>query len=229
MTTPIVLLHGLGGSPAAWGRVRPLLDGDVIAPKLAGDSIEADADRVAEVVSAPAIVVGHSRGGLVATALAERHPELVKRLVLVNATPTRDSRISATGLSERILEIPLVGEVIWRNLPTAVVAKGLASAFAPGTPVPGQFVRDLQATRLTTFLSATRAIDAYLETSPLGARLTALSQPTQIIYGTADQRVDPAAFGALAGIDGVTVTSLPSVGHTPIWERPEAVAAAIMA
>ncbi|ORA28282.1 hypothetical protein BST13_28750 [Mycobacterium aquaticum] len=54
-----------------------------------------------------------------------------------------------------------------------------------------------------------------------------LAQPVHFIYGARDQRVDPAAFATLGEVCGIKVTALAEVGHTPIWDQPEAVAAAI--
>lgn len=86
---PVVLVHGLGRSLADWAAVAPLLAArhrvvalDVRGHGASGDgpwSWEAAVDDVAAVarhfaLPAPA-VVGHSLGGLIAAAWAERHPE----------------------------------------------------------------------------------------------------------------------------------------------------------
>jgi pimeloyl-ACP methyl ester carboxylesterase len=75
----VVLIHGLGGSHHTWDRVLPLIEphARVHAFDLSGsDSIEQDADQAAELVPGPVVLVGHSRGGLVVTAIAERQPDL---------------------------------------------------------------------------------------------------------------------------------------------------------
>ena len=98
---PTVLVHGLGGSASNWVELAPLLAQKrrVIAPDLPGHGrsealaavagLDAFADRVAAVVAAeraaPAPVVGHSLGGLVALRLALRHPHLVDSLVLAGS------------------------------------------------------------------------------------------------------------------------------------------------
>ncbi|MFE9790017.1 alpha/beta fold hydrolase [Nocardia salmonicida] len=232
MTAPIVLLHGLGCSPAAWDRIRPILQtrGRAVAsPALASPAtVERDADFVAASLGAvPAIVVGHSRGGLVATALAERHPRLVDRLVLVNTPATAQSRMSARASSERLLGVPGLGHIAWRTMTPGMASRGMASAFAPGFPTPAQFVRDLRATRLETFLSATRAIDTYLATRPLWDRLADLNCPIDVVAGQLDQRIDPASYLESAAMPNVRLTVLPRAGHTPIWEDPEAVTTVI--
>lgn len=230
----VVLLHGLGSSPGAWARVVPLLSSHadrIVVPRLVpSTTIEDEARQVAVGLEQqrPCVLVGHSMGGLVATALAEQYPHLVERLILINTPPTTQSRISARSASERLLRLPALGPALWRAMPDSFVAKGLASAFAPGFAVPEIFVRDLRATGLTTFLHSTDAIDTYLHHQALPGRLTTLACPTHILFGLRDQRVDPTSADAFRAVPHAIVTTLPDAGHTPPWEVPSAVATAIL-
>ena len=100
-STPQLLVHGLGGSAANWiDVIAPLAaHGPVVALDLPGfgHTRLVDSDRltvpghvsfVRRVLDAlgweSATVHGNSMGGLVATHLAARHPDLVERLVLVS-------------------------------------------------------------------------------------------------------------------------------------------------
>ena len=92
----LVLLHGLGGDRAFWAAETRQLSGDfqVIALDLRGSgptpvtddghSMATLADDVGAVLDAAGIesahIVGFSMGGLVAQALAARHPQRVDRL-----------------------------------------------------------------------------------------------------------------------------------------------------
>ncbi|MBA3428558.1 MAG: alpha/beta fold hydrolase [Actinobacteria bacterium] len=97
--SPVILLHGLGGSSSNW---IELLGGAaerfrVLAPDLPGHGrsarlparagVTAFADAVAALLehehATPALVVGHSFGGLVGLRLAHRRPDLVRGLLLV--------------------------------------------------------------------------------------------------------------------------------------------------
>lgn len=229
--TQVVLVHGLGGSSRSWERVVPLLEDrfDVTAVDLPRDaeSIEDMADAVAGAEVDAAVVAGHSMGGLVAVALAERMPAAVAGLVLVDSPPTYESRLTARGGAERLIRVPVVGQALWRVAGEGRLRKGLESAFAPGFAVPDVFVSDMRATPWRTFVRATTAVDDYVAERPLAARLGALPASATVLFGEEDRRVDPASLRGYDGVPGVEVARLPGVGHTPPWEAPEAVAEAI--
>ena len=102
----ILAVHGITSSHKAWAPLaRHLPDVRIIAPDLRGRGgsrslpgpygMARHADDVAALLDElgvqPCVVVGHSMGGFVAVALADRHPSLVSRLVLVDgglALPT---------------------------------------------------------------------------------------------------------------------------------------------
>ena len=88
----VVLVHGSGGSPAAWDRVMPLLDGlgvPNVAVQLASGLPESALDDVATLRSVldecvgPVVLAAHSGGGMVVTEVGT-HPS-VKRLVYLDA------------------------------------------------------------------------------------------------------------------------------------------------
>ena len=99
---PIVLLHGLGGFGAEWGRVIPHLVGGhgVVVPDLPGhgrsgvpaDRLDAGAvvawlhDLIAQTCAEPPTLVGHSMGGGIAARFAAEHGDQVRRIVLVDST-----------------------------------------------------------------------------------------------------------------------------------------------
>ena len=104
---PLVLLHGGLGSGEMFGPVLPTLSAEhqVILPDLQGHGRTADLDRPLDIrLMADDIaglirhleldradVVGYSLGGGVALQLAVRHPELVRRLVVVSAHARRNA------------------------------------------------------------------------------------------------------------------------------------------
>jgi glycerol-3-phosphate dehydrogenase len=103
--TPVVCVHGLGGSHVNWLATAPLLarSSRVFAPDLAGfgrtppagrsSSVEANRallDRfLGEVVRAPAVLVGNSMGGLISLLQAAERPQTVAGLVLLDPAQPR--------------------------------------------------------------------------------------------------------------------------------------------
>jgi pimeloyl-ACP methyl ester carboxylesterase len=208
----VVLIHGLGGSHHTWDAVLPLIEqyARVYALNLAGsDSIEQDADLAAELIPERALLVGHSRGGLVATAIAERHGHLARRLILLCTRWARQSRLTANRTVERTLAVPGIGSLMWTAATDAQRHRALRTAFAPDTPIPDQFVADLRATGRRRFVAASRAIDAYLAKAPLPMRLAASSVPAELIFGQYDARIAPPPSSTFPH------TLLAGVGHTP--------------
>ncbi len=228
MTGNVVLIHGLGGGPGTWSRVSELLDGSqVLTPQLSGTTtIEEDALDVARQMRAAgmasATVVGHSRGGLVATALAERCAPMVQRLVLVSTPPTTASRLTARGAGERLLRVPVVGPLAWKLLPASALRRGLGTAFAPSKNVPDFAVDDLLATGRGRLVANGDAIDHYLEGADLSERLAAVRCDVDLVYGLDDRRVDSNAM-ALSARD-CRAYPLEHEGHGAPWSSAGAVA-----
>ena len=235
----LVLVHGLGASGRVLERVAPLLAARfrVIVPDLPGSgetggeptTIEGMARAVLVVVDAQEFVAaGHSMGGLVATALAELEPDRVTRLVLVNAPPTYESRTAARGRGERILKLPIIGDLLWNRMSDEQVKATLRSAFAPGHDVDDVFVEDLKRTTRAAFTGSSSAIDDYLRRRALPQRVAALTQQAFVIFGERDGRVDPASLDGYGPIANATVATIPEAGHTPVWEAPERTAELIL-
>ena len=97
--SPMILLHGVGASALSWARIaRSLLReaGRIWMPDLPGhgfsgapgrwtlDGLFEDLERqLTREISEPVVLVGHSLGAMMAVRFTVRHPELVRRLVLV--------------------------------------------------------------------------------------------------------------------------------------------------
>ncbi|WP_278266231.1 alpha/beta hydrolase [Nocardia sp. AG03] len=226
----VVLVHGLASSFRVWDRVVPRLRSTarVLAVELeSAHSIGADADDVAALLDTKAVIVGHSRGALVATALAERHPELVAALVLLCPPWSRESRLSAHAPFERALAVPGLGDALWAAASTERRRAAQQNAFAPHVPVPDQFVTDARARGRRDFVRSSRAIDTYLGSRPLAERLRHLAVPVEVVFGELDARVARPG-GEFATRHRTRVTELRGVGHTPPWESPDVIADLIL-
>ncbi|TNF88564.1 MAG: alpha/beta fold hydrolase [Gammaproteobacteria bacterium] len=85
-----ILVHGLGHGGWCWERTKSELEArghEVVAPDLPLTSLTEDADTVARLVEAhsPAVVVGHSYGGLVISIAAARTTGKISHLVYLAA------------------------------------------------------------------------------------------------------------------------------------------------
>jgi pimeloyl-ACP methyl ester carboxylesterase len=228
----VVLLHGLASSHRIWERVIPLLGEDCVplAPDLiGGQPVETEAAAVIERLDRPAVVAGHSLGGLVATAVAEARLDLVRRLVLVNSPPTTASRLSANSGLERVMKLPLLGRLLWALASDDQLRRGARSGVAPGAPVSDVLVEDVRATSYSAFAGSTRAVDAYLAARSLHDRVGALPITVDVVFGLEDRRVARSSLDGYDRLGNVTVTRVAGVGHSPPLEAPQAVADVLIA
>ncbi|MFC9969470.1 alpha/beta fold hydrolase [Spirillospora sp. NPDC127200] len=86
--TTYVLVHGAWHGAWAWERVVPLLDAPAVVPELAGGDVGLTdhADQIVTALKAvedEVVLVGHSYAGLVVRQAADRLPDRVRRIVLV--------------------------------------------------------------------------------------------------------------------------------------------------
>ncbi|WP_124392417.1 alpha/beta fold hydrolase [Rhodococcus wratislaviensis] len=111
---PVVLYGGLGGNWFDWDDVVELLSGTCLVVRIdrpgyglsppSGErpSARGEADRIADVLDAlrvttPAVLVGHSLGGIYVEAFARLHPERTGGVILLDATVTiRPHRVIPT-------------------------------------------------------------------------------------------------------------------------------------
>lgn len=119
-----ILIHGAAHGGWCWHKVEPLLRAaghKVIAPDLLGLGADTTpvsdlslarwTDQVAALVEAqpePVILVGHSRGGLTISEVAERLPERVSRVVYLTAFLLADGQTlhDVAAEDERAMVIP---------------------------------------------------------------------------------------------------------------------------
>ena len=125
---PIVLLHGWGLNSAVW---QPLLDnlsteftdafhiitidlpgfGANINQKVSPYSLANVCQQIMNTVEQPAIYLGWSLGGLVATEMALTHPEKVLGLITVASSPR-----FLEQRSEEIIEDKVVNQLVWPGI-----------------------------------------------------------------------------------------------------------------
>jgi pimeloyl-ACP methyl ester carboxylesterase len=202
-----------------------------------GYSMEDQAGLVAEALNRlsveGAVVVGHSLGGTIATALAEQSSELVDRVVDVDQAP--DDSFADVSLLARLAYVPVLGQLMNRITPDFVIKDGYGQAFAPGYDIdsgfedPDQVVEDLRAMTYTSFDEVPSAEHDYSGEIPLDERLAAAAVPLLVIFGSEDQVYDAEeAIAAFEDVPGVRTAMIEGVGHSPNIENPEQTARLII-
>jgi pimeloyl-ACP methyl ester carboxylesterase len=236
---PIVLLHGFGASLHWWDRMVPLLAerhrviridllgfGGSEKPK-SGYSMEDQGRLVAlalgRLQAQGAVVVGHSMGFDVATALASESSELVDRLVDIDDAP--GPSFQRERLLAQLSFTPVIGQALRLIAPDFAIKDGYEPAFAPGYDLgdfSDQVVDDYRAMTYTSFDRSDAEADDYRNELPLDDRVRSAAVPLLVIFGEHDQFYDDAGAAAEAyrDVPGARITIIPGVGHSPNVESP---------
>jgi pimeloyl-ACP methyl ester carboxylesterase len=235
----IVLLHGYACSLRWWDRVAPELANRglrVIRFDLLGHGgsemprdgygMDNQAHLIAEALEKlrvrRAVVVGHSMGGTVASALVEQEPRLVRKLAVID-TPPRDGFVDSS-LLRQTSTWPVVGELARRFTPDPVIKAGLDPAFADDVDVPDQFVDDLDGMTFSAYDKSAAESQDFLEDRPNSERVQDARVPLLVIFGAEDEIVEPeAADRWKKDVPRARVVKMGGVGHSPHWERPREV------
>ena len=242
----LVLIHGLAASTRWWDQLVPMLastyrvvrvdllgHGRSAKPAGGGYAMPEQAARVGAALDQlgvrRAVVVGHSTGGMVATALAEQRRDLVTALALIDTGPRADAFIS-NGLVGQLMFTPVVGPLLWRLRTDGLIRQAASTAVSrPGSTVPQELVDDVRGMTYHAFTATSRASDDYLRQRPLPERLTPLGKPLLVIFGSDDRRWQSSSAADYRAVPGATVELLPGVGHSPILEDPPRTAATLLA
>ncbi|MFB7653254.1 MULTISPECIES: alpha/beta fold hydrolase [unclassified Streptomyces] len=235
---PLLLVHGTGASGASWGPVIPALaarhhvvrvdlPGCGQSPPAQSYDVPAQADRVAALLDDLGLrsvtVAGHSSGGYVATALAERRPDLVGAVALVSTGPDMDA-FRTQPLVLRLLLGPPFGPLLWSRRTDAMIRKGIGATAARPVDVPDEMIGDLRNTSYRAFRTLSRRNIAYLTERTVPERLAALRLPVLAVFGDADPRWEPSSAHRYGTLPDTRVEMLPGVGHLPPLEAPGATA-----
>lgn len=162
--------------------------------------------------------------GAVGLAFAQRHPERIERLVVINAVPFLPGyRWHRTA---RIWRTPLLGELSMGSINRPLLRLLSREANATPGPMPESWLDSV----LAHFDQGTqRAILRLYRSSPperlaaAGERLAALDVPSLVVWGQRDPYI-PARFGdAYADVLGAELIELPDAGHWAWLDRPDVV------
>ena len=227
----LVLLHGAGDQAGSWSRVAPSLARrfTVIVPDLAGHGDSAPADGPlpmatvlggleavleSELAGQRATLVGNSLGGWLALLVAHRRPEWVTRAVIENGGAIR-------GHEEEITLLPADRKQAREVM--ALLRDGASR------PVPGFVLDDLvRAARvgpLARFAATAETMEGFI----LDGHLGEIAAPVDLIWGESD-KVMPLDYARrmMAELPRARLMTVPSCGHVPHVECPNAFLAALL-
>lgn len=226
--TPVIFLHGYTDSWHSFQSVLPYLPSNIHAYAISqrghGDSdrpltgyamsdFAADvADFMKQLKIGPAIIVGHSMGGLIAQQFVLDHPQLSGALVIVSSAPQFRASEAASGL--------------------AAVVSGF------NDPVDSSFVKEFQQSTITkpidknyfdTLVAESRKVPAYVWKAALNGimsvdfteRLSTIRQPVLILWGNEDGiclQKDQESF--LQHLPTARLITYKGIGHALHWEEP---------
>ena len=211
---PLVLLHGWGLNSAVWQSLIESLPDDftqffnVVTLDLPGFGVNVSVDitpyslanicqSIINTITKPAIYVGWSLGGLVATEMALRFPEKVLALITVASTPR---------FIEEKVQVEENIQVIWPGIKANVLAAfhqqlqvniektidGFLKIQAMGSPHIRQDIKKISQLVFQQKMASQATLDqslTLLESSDYRHTLQNVTQPFLRLYGNADSLV----------------------------------------
>jgi pimeloyl-ACP methyl ester carboxylesterase len=247
---PLLFIHGYGALIEHW---RPImrqvarrhsfyaldLYGFGYSARPAGLSTrerwaEQAATFISEVIGEPAVVIGHSMGGVAASELARSRPELTRALVLVNSSGMQPYERPLTPTDRALLGLigaPLLGETVagifgneWG------VRQSLLASYHRKERVTPELVKTfagpLQRYGAGSYLNTTRNAENLV----IKLRAGEYERPALLIWGAEDRAIPPSDAEAIKRhvLPHAEVALLPDSGHCPFDETPEAFCEALL-
>lgn len=238
----LVLVPGLGSSPAVWDGVRDSLARDyrlhlVHVAGFAGRAAEGDPATLIERTTAEMIrhldcqkvasaaYAGHSMGGFLGLMLAADHPDRIARVVVVDSLPFFPLIFNPAATPERTAPQA-------EGMRAQIIAQDDASFAASQRMGVRSLVQDAQdqaqvvdwsiASDRATFAGAIHA----LMTTDLRPRLGTITAPVTVLaaanpYARRD-RVEPLYTAAYAGLPGTKLTIIEDSYHFIMFDQPAA-------
>jgi pimeloyl-ACP methyl ester carboxylesterase len=175
-----------------------------------------DLETVIARLATPPVLVAHSGAGRVATAVLDRRPDAVRRVVYVDSGPAADGSAFDDSVADDVASIPLPS---WEELEAGGASldglddQRLATFRTRAVPVPGDVARE----RLQ--LRDERRLD-------VPTTIIACSLPSAQMLELA--RGGHPMFAEVSRLRDLELVDLPT-GHWPMWSRPADLANAVAA
>ncbi len=227
--TPIVILHGWGGSSKSWEKVIELIANKkymVVCPDLPGFG-ESDTLSeswtinkyicfVLEFLNAlkveECILIGHSFGGGLSTKIAAKNPKIVQKLILCDAAVVRAKE--RLNLRQKIAKIS--ASIVKPFSKNKFYKEKIQSKIRP-------FIYKIAGTR--DYFNANEIMkETFVKISKedLRAFATYIRKPTLVVWGSKDETTPlEDAYTIKNIIDGAELRVIDDVAHSPHLKKPE--------
>jgi pimeloyl-ACP methyl ester carboxylesterase len=223
MTLPhIVLVHGAWADGSCWSSVIGKLHErgySVTAPQFPESSLAADVARLRQVLNrqtGPTLVVGHSYGGQIMTALGEDAPNVVGLVY-----------IAAFGLDEG----ESIGALVEGGPPSPALANldvdALGFAWLPEADFVGHFAADVDPAQAKVMYAVQQPASLSVFGDVMGVPAWR-ALPSWFLVATNDEAIPADAERAFAARMGATTVEVAS-SHVPMVSQPDEVVALIEA
>ena len=236
---PIVLLHGTSASLHTWDawtkelkKKHRIIRLDLPAFGLTGANPTGDYsyqfyvdflhDFLKKVYIEKCVLVGNSLGGGIAWQFALKHPEVVKKLILVDASgfPSKQGRLP---IGFRLAQMPLVNQLVKYVTPKSIVKSSLLSSYGDKSKVTDSLVDRYfelnlhQGNRQALLDRMRQRLEA-----PDTSLIKRLQMPTLVIWGDQDSLIPvEVAYKFHDALPNDTLVILKGVGHVPMEESPQ--------
>ncbi|WDE05601.1 pimeloyl-ACP methyl ester esterase BioH [Thalassomonas viridans] len=196
--TPLVFIHGWGFNSGIWQPlVKRLTDTFTVitvdlpgfgnnADRIPADySLEAITDEVQVAVGQPAVYIGWSLGGLVATDIALKHPDKVLGLLTIASSPCFIEKAGWPGIKAKLLSG--FHQQLSENIENTI--ESFLKIQAMGSPHLRQDLKEIHRLLMEYPLPGRQTLDdslSLLETSDRRSWLADISCPFMRLYGRND-------------------------------------------
>lgn len=231
---PVLMVHGFGSSLETWGLVTPRIakDHKVITPDLPGFGLSskyegdytpsAMADALVGVLDKLDIrradVVAHSYGCAVTLALAQEHPDRVRRVVLTDAFVYADQ----TPWFLAWARTPVLGETLFSLFYDQQMDWRMSLSFHdPRMVTQDMVVRASRALDKPGTKAAALAVARGLDLGEAEQGYGRMNKPTLLLWGEEDAVTDVRyAWRLMQQLPRARVETFPDAGHFPMVEAP---------
>jgi pimeloyl-ACP methyl ester carboxylesterase len=244
----VLLIHGLPGTAEDFEDVTPLIGHRTIAIDRPGygfstggyfpfdRQLQAIHEVIEKLHLGRPILVGHSYGGAISLAYAERHPREVRGLVLVDAAATcahNSAFVRAQARFAKFVELPVIAQMadvtFSQLLRTASADPAESEAFSPNPVNQHHHERvlaiNLKHGNLEAYAGETVAANGVIEEINRG--LGGIRVPAVVVQGAQDKLVKPECGRRLAATLPGARLQMVQGGHMVPYTHPATVAAAV--